>query len=86
MRWIAIGSILVFIGILAIMAGVLQSAYQHRDEIETKGAGIVMIGPIPIVFGTDVSSLKMVMILAIVLTVMAFVLLFLLSRYAGIQA
>jgi uncharacterized protein (TIGR00304 family) len=36
-----------------------------------RGAGLLLIGPIPIVFGTDRQSVKVVMILAIVLILLA---------------
>ena len=34
-----------------------------------KGAGVIMIGPIPIIFGTDKKSVKMVLALALALTI-----------------
>ena len=52
----------------------------EKQETDVRGGGIVMIGPIPIIFGTDVGALKLVMILAIVLMVIATVLFFLPSR------
>jgi len=45
-----------------------------------RGGGIVMIGPFPIIFGTDTASVKIVIILAIVLILLAFLLLLFGSR------
>ncbi|MFA0822557.1 MAG: DUF131 domain-containing protein [Methanomethylovorans sp.] len=41
-----------------------------RSEI--RGGGIIMIGPIPIILGTDSKSAQIVIMLAIVLMLMAF--------------
>ena len=78
MKLITIGFLLVFIGILVILAGMFSMAYQawkmggmEKPEGGVRGGGVVMIGPIPIIFGTDIGALKLVMILAIVLMVIA---------------
>ncbi|MBA7526983.1 hypothetical protein ES705_19156 [subsurface metagenome] len=76
MKIVSLGLLLVFIGILVIIAGIVSMAYQawktgtggmEKPEAGVRGGGVIMIGPIPIIFGTDVSALKIVMILAIVL-------------------
>jgi len=84
MKIITLGFLLVLIGILVILAGIVSMAYQtwktggmEKPETGVRGGGVIMIGPIPIIFGTDVASLKLVMILAIVLMVIAAVLFFL---------
>jgi uncharacterized protein (TIGR00304 family) len=78
MKLITVGFLLVGIGILVILAGIFSMAYQawktggvEKPEGGVRGGGIVMIGPIPILFGTDIGALKIVMILAIVLMVIA---------------
>lgn len=46
----------------------------HEHDIEgrgIKGGGVIMIGPIPILIGTDIKSLETVMILAIVLILLS---------------
>ena len=84
MKLITVGFLLVVIGILVIIVGIFSMAYQawktggvEKPEGGVRGGGIVMIGPIPIIFGTDISALKLVMILAIVLMVLAALLLIL---------
>lgn len=85
MKIITLGLLLVFIGILVILAGMVSMAYQARKtgaggegmekpEAGVRGGGVIMIGPIPIIFGTDVAALKIVMILAIVLMAIAVIL------------
>jgi uncharacterized protein (TIGR00304 family) len=82
MKIITLGLLLVFIGFLVILAGVFSMAYQAWktgavEKAELRGGGIIMIGPIPIIFGTDVAALKVLMILAIVLMVIGALLFFL---------
>ncbi len=60
---IAGGIILIFIGFMMIFLGALMSAGEHG---EVEGGGVIMIGPIPIVFGTQRGA-TLAMILAIIL-------------------
>jgi len=63
----AVGAGLTIIGvILALLAIVMMIIHAGRGE-RAKGAGIILIGPIPIVFGTDKQSVKLLVILVIVL-------------------
>ena len=39
------------------------------EKGKVKAAGVVMIGPIPIIFGTDKQSIKSVLTLALALTI-----------------
>lgn len=54
------------IGILAIFVAMLRSA---RGTGRVRGGGVVMIGPVPIVFGTDKESARILILLGIVLTI-----------------
>ena len=38
-------------------------------KVKVNGAGVIMIGPVPIIFGTDKKSVKTVLVLALALTV-----------------
>ena len=60
------GIALIFIGFLLVFIGTLLSA---TGEAEVEGGGVIMIGPIPIVFGTGRGA-TMAMILAVVLMVL----------------
>jgi len=86
MKIITLGFLLVFIGILVILAGIVSMAYQswktggegiEKPEAGVRGGGVIMIGPIPIIFGTDITALKPIMILAVVLIVIVVILFFL---------
>ena len=60
---IVLGMAVVFLGFLMIFIGTIMGA----SEVE--GGGIIMIGPIPIVFGTQRGAM-IAMILAIILMVL----------------
>jgi len=87
MKIITLGFLLVFIGILVILAGMLSMVYQtwktgfgngvEKPEAGVRGAGVIMIGPVPIIFGSDIAALKPIMILAVVLMVIVVILFFL---------
>ncbi len=64
-----VGFALVFLGMLLVLLGIASQA--ARGGAEVRGGGVVMIGPIPIIFGTDVESAKAVMLLAIALMIVA---------------
>jgi uncharacterized protein (TIGR00304 family) len=67
----SLGAILVFAGfIIAFVAIILLFFTTMRREGKVKGGGAIIIGPFPIVFGTDRESIKMVLLLSIALIVL----------------
>lgn len=46
-------------------------SYENAKEDKVKGGGVILIGPIPIVFGSDKKYALIIMILAIILMVLA---------------
>lgn len=77
------GFIFIFIAILLFMFGfvtpirpdefqVEHDEYQPRKKTSIKGGGVVLIGPIPIVFGSNWKIAIVLMIVAIILIVVAF--------------
>jgi len=73
-----VGFILVMLGIVLIMLGFLllvietmHSVYEKHEieynEKKIEGGGVVLIGPIPIVFGSDKKYALIAMVLAIVI-------------------
>lgn len=62
------GVLLVFAGLVVITISLLTSA----KSAEVKGAGVVLIGPIPIAFGSDAKWVSLALVLAIVLIVLSF--------------
>lgn len=65
------------LGIMVILVGVViifMAAFSTKGESshgETKAAVVLMLGPIPIVFGNDSRLIIVAMVLAIVLIVLA---------------
>ena len=65
------GLTLIFIGtVVAIIAALLLSLSKVKGKGETRGGGAIIIGPVPIVFGTDEKSIKTVLMLSLVLTML----------------
>ena len=70
------GIAVVVFGMLLIFVGTaLQASSKTGDEkTEIKSGGVILIGPIPIIFGTDKGSIVTAVILAIFLMVVAYLL------------
>lgn len=66
----ALGIALVFVGVLIIIVAVILLFISGAKKGNVKGGGAIIIGPIPIIFGTDEKSLKIVLLLSLALTVM----------------
>jgi uncharacterized protein (TIGR00304 family) len=80
-----IGFILIILGFVLAFIAVILLAFKSRGTSgQTRSAGILLIGPIPIIFGSDKQSARVLMVLAVLLIaiVLIFMLLpnFLLSR------
>lgn len=77
-----LGFIFIFIAILLFMFGLtthigpeelqVEDEYQTRKKTSVKGGGVVLIGPIPIVFGSNWKIAIVLMIIAIILIIVAF--------------
>ena len=72
----AIGLTLVFVGILALIVGIIwemmKGAREESKEGErrTEYGGVIFIGPIPIVFGSNKDMAKLALIIGIVMFVL----------------
>ena len=66
----ALGIALVFVGVLIIIVAVILLSISGAKKGKVKGGGAIIIGPVPIIFGTDEKSLKTVLLLSLALTVM----------------
>lgn len=75
---------LVIIAFLLIIAGliILSLSSKQPGERNVRGGGVLIIGPIPIIFGTDQGVAKGLALLAIILTIVV-TMAFLLLRAAG---
>lgn len=66
------GIIVIFIGIIIIIVGTALQATSKSGEVRT--GGVILIGPIPIIFGNDRSLIIGAMIFAIVIMVLWYIL------------
>ena len=70
-----LGSTLIFVGvIIMVIAILLMLSSNVKGKGNVRGGGAIIIGPIPIIFGTDKKSLRTVLLLAITLTVLLIIL------------
>lgn len=66
-----LGIAFVFVGVFIIAIGaILISIRRAKSNGKTETAGVVVIGPIPIIFGSNKKSLKTILTLSIILTVL----------------
>jgi len=74
---------LVFIGVTIVVIGVLLifiAGISSQGESRVEGGGVVVIGPIPIVFGSSQRITIILLVLAIILTIATIVLYIMLGR------
>jgi uncharacterized protein (TIGR00304 family) len=75
----SIGVALVLIGFavafIAVIWLILSGAKGGKDKGKgrVRGGGVIIIGPIPIIFGTDKESVKIILLLSIALVVLLLV-------------
>jgi uncharacterized protein (TIGR00304 family) len=70
--------ILIVAGIIVILAVLLSLG--KAENAKVKSAGVIMIGPIPIIFGSDKKSIKTVIALALALTIALIILYYFMLR------
>jgi len=69
-----LGIMLVFIGFAITFIAVLLLIFRTaKGERRVRGGGAVIIGPFPIVFGTDKESVKVLLLLSMALIVLLLV-------------
>ena len=69
----SLGFALIVAGTIVIVATIVLASKGSAKKGRVRGAGIIMIGPIPIIFGTDKKSVKAVLTLALILTIIALI-------------
>lgn len=69
-----VGVILVVAGFsVMFIATVLLFLTTLKGKAKVKGGGAIIIGPFPIIFGTDKESVKILLVLSIILIALLFV-------------
>ena len=64
----ALGIALIFVGVIVIAIAAVLLSVSGAKKGKVKGGGAIIIGPFPIIFGTDKESLKTVLLLSLALT------------------
>jgi len=70
-----LGIVLTFAGILITLIAVIllfisSVRTSGKEKREVKGGGAIIIGPFPIVFGTDKELIKTIFLLSLILTIL----------------
>ncbi len=65
---IQLGMGIAIIGIIILVLAILLIVLPHLRRGKTKVAGVVIVGPVPIIFGSDKQAVRTVLVLSIVLT------------------
>ncbi|MDI9624515.1 MAG: TIGR00304 family protein [Methanothermobacter sp.] len=71
---IIVGIILIILGIFLVFAGSIISIFKTKEGAEVKTGGVIMIGPIPIIFGSDRGMAIIGFLMAIILMIVAYIL------------
>ena len=72
---VELGLIFFLFGIALVFLGVILSSIRRVREVDTKvgGGGVVLIGPIPIVFGTSSKWVVVALVLVILLMLLSLI-------------
>jgi uncharacterized protein (TIGR00304 family) len=71
---VIVGIAVIFFGFVVVLLATVASGNPSGEgerRSEVKGGGVILIGPIPIVFGSDAKWASIAIVLAIVLIVLA---------------
>lgn len=70
-----LGIALIFAGMLIVLIAIVLLLFSSiRKEGKARGGGAIIIGPFPIIFGTDKESVKTILLLSLVLTILLIIL------------
>jgi uncharacterized protein (TIGR00304 family) len=69
----SVGIALILAGVFIIVIAIIVLSARSAGKSKVRGGGAVIIGPIPIIFGTDKKSLKTVVSLSLTLTILLLV-------------
>ncbi len=72
-----VGFALVIFGFMLAFVAIILLAIRSSGGGKTRGGGVLLIGPIPIIFGTDRESAKVLIVLAIILVLIVLAFMFL---------
>lgn len=67
MGLVELGILLIFIGFFIAMLSVILSLKESVKESKVEGGGVLLIGPVPIVFGTNKEIVKIILLVLLVI-------------------
>ena len=65
----SLGFGLILVGVVLLFVAAIAASARRSGGGKTKTAGIIVVGPVPIIFGSDKKSVKTILALSISLTV-----------------
>jgi len=68
-----VGLALIFIGVLVLGLAVILTGAQRSRKGKATASGAIIIGPLPIIFGSDKKAVKSLLVLSIALTALLIV-------------
>lgn len=71
--FVSIGVALIIIGIIIIITTIIIGLIRNVKKIGVSGSGVIIVGPIPIIFGKDKASVKAILALALILAVVVLI-------------
>ena len=84
---LTLGMLLIFVGFIIVMLSLIFSHMRpvpEDREAKVSGGGVVIVGPIPIVFGTDKKTALAAAIIGAVLTIIVLVVFLITSGYVAV--
>jgi uncharacterized protein (TIGR00304 family) len=68
-----VGLVLIFVGFLVLAVAAILANAQSRRKGKATVAGAIIIGPVPIIFGSDKKGVKSLLVLSIALTALSII-------------
>lgn len=68
---VLLGIVMLFLGLILIFIGSFISFSEGTSKVE--GGGVILIGPIPIIFGTSSKAAVLAAVLAVVIMILAII-------------
>lgn len=67
---VTVGILVIIIGFILLFAGTALQSSSKTSDVKT--GGVILIGPIPIIFGSDKGTIITAVIMAIILMILAY--------------
>jgi uncharacterized protein (TIGR00304 family) len=67
---VTVGILVIIIGFILIFTGTALQSSSKTSDVKT--GGVILIGPIPIIFGSDKGTIVTAVIMAIILMILAY--------------